>query len=359
MKKISKKWREWPIEDRLLVPEKYFDIPKKEVERIRQIKNPKERLMAAAKLQCSLFGDLHSLLTVWLAGFASDISVRQYFGSTQRLRDLFIKPQKRNLNLSYSLADIKRKITIPTKITGDVAEEVGIHIGDGNLNMCKDKNGFFAYRYSISGDLRDELLYHTQHIAPLIKKIYNLDPRFLRRENKNNIDTRYASRAVIDFKNKVLGLPIGPKKDIEIPEVIMKDNELSKRCVCGILDTDFHITSSFSISGKIHGLKVVKQIHEILDRNKIKHVFRLYSDYGRFYIPQKESRIIVFKWKMNNPKHLTKFEVFDRFHVYLPFTSTLERINLLNGKISLQDLMAISEERRNITTPRGLEPRTS
>ena len=112
----------------------------------------------------------------------------------------------------------------------------------------------------------------------------------------------------------------------------------------------------------MRGLKIIKQIHEILNRNNIKHIFTLYQDYGRFYIPQSEAKKIVFDWGLNNQKHLTKFRVFEKFKVFLPFTSTSERLSLLNGKISLSKLGEVSGRRRiehKSTAPRGLEPRTS
>ena len=154
-------------------------------------------------------------------------------------------------------------------------------------------------------------------------------------------------------------MPYGSKKDIQIPQEIIDNNQWSKRCLCGIFDTDFHITSNLSISGKIHSVKVAEQIHKILTRNNIQHVFRSYPHYGRFYIPKNEAFKIVFDWKMNNIKHLTKFEVFNKFKLYLPFTTTSERLHLLDGRIDLEYLEKIGKYRKNKTIPRGLEPRTS
>lgn len=348
MQKIPKKWRELPKEERFEIPEKIFGIDKREIERIRKIDDIKKRLIESAKLQFELFGDIHSQLTVWIAGYGSDQGIRSYFGSTKNLLDIFMKFVPKNSQVEYSWGDVKRNITIPLKMSMELAEETGIHIGDGNLYSYKEGEKFLTYRYSISGDLANEFLYHTVYIAKLIKKIYNLDVSFVKRPLKNNIDTRCSSKAVIEFKNKVLGLPIGSKKNIEIPSVILENHEFSKRCLCGIFDTDFNITSSLAISGKIHGIKVVKQIHEILVKNNIKHIFKLYPEYGRFYIPQKEAKVIVYGWGMNNLKHLTKFQVFDKFGIFIPFTTTSERIDLLNNKISLKELQNISVSRRKM-----------
>lgn len=346
MQKIPKKWRGLPREERFKIPERIFHIDKREIERIRKIEDIKKRLIESAKLQFELFGDIHSQLTVWIAGYGSDRGIRDYFGSTKNLLDMFMKFPLKNPEVGYSWRDVKRNITIPSGMSAELAEETGIHIGDGNLFRYREKGNAFSCRYSISGDLTDEFLYHNDYVAKLIKKIYGMDPVILKRQNKNNVDTRCASRAIVEFKNKILGLPIGPKKDIEIPKAILDNNEFSKRCLCGIFDTDFNITSSLAISGKIHGIKVVKQIHEILNKNKIKHVFTLYPEYGRFYIPRKEAREIVFNWKINNPKHLTKFQVFEKFGIFIPFTTTTERIDLLSGKISPEELRGRSDLRK-------------
>ena len=92
MKKIPKKWRELPLKEKLEIPRGYFNIGENILEKIRQIKNPKERLIAAAKIQYELFNNIHSYLTAWIAGYSSDVVVRQFFGSTKDLRDIFIKP---------------------------------------------------------------------------------------------------------------------------------------------------------------------------------------------------------------------------------------------------------------------------
>ena len=82
------------------------------------------------------------------------------------------------------------------------------------------------------------------------------------------------------------------KKYIKIPKSIINNQGFAKRCVAGIIDTDFNITENMSISGKLHSLKLVKEISKILEKNNIQHILRTYPDYGRFYI-RKESAI---KW---------------------------------------------------------------
>src|SRR3989338_10769587 len=81
MKEIPKKWRQLPIQERLSIPETYFNISSKKIEIIRSIQDPKKKLIASAKLQYDLFEEIHSYLTAWIAGYGSDITIRNYFGS--------------------------------------------------------------------------------------------------------------------------------------------------------------------------------------------------------------------------------------------------------------------------------------
>ena len=346
MLKIPNKWRELPLDERLDLPVKYFKFDSKQIANVRKIKNKRKKLIQSGRIQFQKFGEVHSFLISWIAGYGSDVEVRNVFGSTKKFRELFIKSPDNYWNVSFSWSDIKRGIKIPKNVTNDLAEEIGIHLGDGNLYVYTDKGGWKNYQCSITGDLKDESIYHENFIAPLLKKLYNISPVILKRPLKNSVDTRYHSRAIFEFKNKILGLPSGSKKLAKIPLVIFENNQLSKRCLVGIFDTDFHITSALSISGKLHSLNVARQIHEILSRNNVKHIYQVYEDYARFYIPKKESFIIVKKWGMHNPKHTSKFDVFEKFKLYLEFSTTQERLDLLDGKIFLKDLVNMCNSRR-------------
>ena len=358
MKKIPKKWRELPIKEKLNIPEKIFNIDKNLIKKIRQIPDAKKRLIEAARLQYELFQDIHSYLTTWIAGYSSDVIIRQKFGSTKELLDYFMKFPKINNKIKPSWSDIKRKIKIPEEMTKSLAEETGIHIGDGHLSMHIDKNNSKSYLYAIYGDLKDEYIYHTEHIFKLMKNLYNINGRFLLRKNKNNIDSRYRSKAIFEFKHKILRLPAGSKKFIKIPSEILKNNDFAKKCIGGLIDTDFSVTSSLAISGKINNLIAAKQMHKILKKNNIKHVYRKYEYYSRFYINKIGAMKILKDWHLNNIKHTSKYAIFEQFKKYIPYTTTTERLALLASKLDIKNLEKISKRRKE-TILAGLEPATS
>lgn len=184
--KIPKNWRELPKIEKMEIPKKVFQIEESELKRIRQIKDPRKRLVEAATLQYETFNDIHSYLTAWIAGYSSDSIVRQKLGSSLSLFEA-VKgyPQRESQNSSW--ADIKRKIKIPSVMSGDLAEETGIHLGDGNLHISRDRNGWFSYRYMITGNLTEEIAYHEGYIQPLLRRLYGFQGVLARREENNEL----------------------------------------------------------------------------------------------------------------------------------------------------------------------------
>ncbi len=344
---VPKKWRELPKNIRLEIPSKEFNIDKKTIEKIRDIADPKQRLTEAAKIQYDLFKDIHSYLTTWIAGYGSDVIIRQKFGSTKKLLNLFFNPIKFPKKIKPSWADIKRRIKIPNNMTKDLAYETGVHIGDGGMHIWKHKNKKHkSYFYTISGDLTNEKEYHKEYIKNLMKKLYNINISVLERQNKNNIDSRIKSKAIIEFKNKILKLPIGKKSNIEIPKEILKNKEFVKKCVAGIIDTDFSVTSSLAITGKLASLKLVKQISNILNNEEISHILKIYKNYGRFYINKKGALKIIKEWKLKNPKHTSKYFLLQKFKKFIPYSTTRERLAILEGKLDIKKLEEICKKRK-------------
>lgn len=332
-------------EERYNIPIKYFNLDEKSIQTIRKISDIKKRLIEAAKLQYETFKDIHSYLTVWIAGCGSDSIIREKFGSTQNLLNIFSKPSKFPEYIQPSWIDIKKKVKIPNEMTEKLAEETGIHIGDGNLNASLTKEGYNSYRYGVSGDLTDELIYHQEHIKKLIEEIYNITPNILKREDKNNIETYCRSRAVVEFKNKFLGLPVGSKLTIKIPKLILGSKKFQINCMVGIIDTDFSITENMAISGKLNSLLVIKEMDKILSANNIPHKLGLYQDYGRFYIKKEGALKIIEEWGLKNQKHLSKYKIFKEFKTFIPFTNTSERLAVLDGKIDINALVNLSKQR--------------
>lgn len=347
MKRIPHKWRELPIKKRLRIPKEYFKINRRDIEKIRKIKDSKNRLIESARLQYELFKDIHTDLTAWIAGYAADSSVRRIIGSSKELREMFIKPSIKDKRIEPSWQDIKRNIKIPDKIDKDVAEECGIHIGDGNLSVTKEKAGGQSYQYGVYGDLLNEFIYHKEFIQPLWKRIFNFEGFSLLIKNKNSIVSSLRSKAILEYKNKILGFPIGPKTSIKIVSEILHNKNLMERCIVGIIDTDFHINSDMKIIGSLTSLRIIKQITRHFDKIDFKYNLRKKDTKAIELRLRKDNSIeILENWGLHNQKHTSKYQLWKEFGIYLPYTSTEERLSVIEGKLDIDSLKKISEKRK-------------
>jgi hypothetical protein len=146
--------------------------------------------------------------------------------------------EKLNLsNVVYSRRDIEKGIVIPEVLTPKLSEDIGIHLGDGSLYLagsCK------TFEFIYSGHIDEKS--HMTHIMNLKRELYNIQKGTLRQKG-NELRLRIYSFALANFYTKVIGLPIGTKKDICVPNIIMVSNnkEIIAGFLRGLIDTDFSL----------------------------------------------------------------------------------------------------------------------
>ena len=132
------------------------------------------------------------------------------------------------------------------KINEKLAEETGIHVGDGSMNIY---NGIYAY--TLACHHIDDKEYMTNYVIPLYNELYNIFPK-LKPWSKGTIGFRIHNKEIVDFKNKILGLPLGKKMDITIPQQILDDVNLQKAFLRGFVSTDGSINTFLSNKTKIY-----------------------------------------------------------------------------------------------------------
>ncbi len=196
---------------------------------------------------------------------------RKVLGEQKKIfSEIKITFKNNNLNLDcskieYSRYDISRKIKFPTKMSEDLAEEIGMHLGDGFLSS-------YRYDYRLKGNPADEREYYNNYIKPLYKKLYNLDIFPKKYEYSFGFEIR--SKALWQFKSKVLGIRTGDKNEIYIPE-LLKINNLPILCsfIRGLFDTDgcLYFRSNYgykkyypTITLNLASPKLIKDVGEIL-----------------------------------------------------------------------------------------------
>ena len=147
--------------------------------------------------------------------------------------------------IEFSKRDLEKSIKIPKKLTPELAEIIGLHIGDGHLGYNKNK---YSYVIQLMGNPKTEKLHYDNHISKLWKSIFNINLKLRNYPNKCYGFQVY-SKAIGTFFNRALEMPIGKKsKTIRIPELIKKTckNGISEEmisCLRGIIDTDFYMNN--------------------------------------------------------------------------------------------------------------------
>lgn len=141
----------------------------------------------------------------------------------------------------------------------NLAYETGLHIGDGCLS--REKN--FTYRFSYSGNNKDERTFYRKVVIPLIKGLYGFNLKL--RKWKNTCYVRVCSKDLMFFKSEVLDLPIGNKGSLKrLPELFMYDNILSANLIAGLFDSDGSISTNRGKYPRISlGLKTRSIIKEV------------------------------------------------------------------------------------------------
>ena len=151
------------------------------------------------------------------------------------LKPVDITFENTNLDLdlspvSYSKIDVERNLIFPEKLTPDLAEEIGMHLGDGFLSAKRNE-------YRLKGSYIDEREFYKDFIKPLYKRLFNLDVSL--KDYAQCYGFEVCSRALWTFKANVLKIPAGRKTGIRVPEIVkVKDQEILSAFLRGYFDTD-------------------------------------------------------------------------------------------------------------------------
>jgi len=134
--------------------------------------------------------------------------------------------------VSFSKMDIARKIVIPNELSEILAEETGMHIGDGTMGVYNA-----SYRFAMEGDVIEDKEYYLDWVKNIYFQLYNLKLNI--RAFKERYGFQLGSKAIVTFKHTTLNLPYGKKGSIiKIPNAIMKNPLFMRACLRGLFDTD-------------------------------------------------------------------------------------------------------------------------
>ena len=236
-------------------------------------------------------------------------------------------------------------------IDEDIAELIGIHIGDG----CISKNQRY-HEYYLGGDLKEEKEYHDLWVGPLFNKkimvpFFGNKVCYKEHPKVGIYGFHIFDKRLVKFFEE-LGVASGPKLNIGIPEEIRNNKNLHKRFIRGLFDTDGNIyfDKNRSCKNPINNVpnikldnvsnQLVEQVMEMLiglglhprlkkpyqgkrNRNKV-HTLLIYR--------RGDVRYFIKNIGFKNAKHHTKWLVFEKLGSCPPRTTLDERRLILKGK---------------------------
>ncbi|MBT4136221.1 hypothetical protein HOD75_01990 [archaeon] len=237
------------------------------------------------------------------------------------------------------------------KIDEDIAELLGIHIGDG----CISENSRYS-EYYLGGDIIEEKEYHDDWVGPLFNKkimnpLFGINVNYKEHPKVGIYGFHIFNKELVDFFKK-FGIVSGSKINMGIPIEIKNDKNLLKRFLRGIFDTDgsLYFNKNYSIknhknlinNNPIIQLSGVSKtlIQDVSDSLKELGFFpRLKKPYKGKRDKNKVYSVRVYKRKdieefikiigFKNPKHYTKWQVYKKLGYCPSYTKLKERKNLL------------------------------
>ena len=196
--------------------------------------------------------------------------------------------------IKFSKNDLKSNIRIPRILTKELAEFVGIMIGDGHVGKHRSRSGNYSsphYQIRIGGNIRDKKYYET-YVNNLFYKIFNVQFTFYHSICDNTFISRKESKAIYYHMVEIMRIP-QRKDNVSIPNcILMSNKEIKSAFLRGLADADFCLTIKSSkkypvINGTSKSRLLIKQCSEILDElginNCIHHETNYYEKRNRTY----------------------------------------------------------------------------
>lgn len=231
--------------------------------------------------------------------------IRESKALEEKYKDFFknVEIEFDTKEVNFSHADVRKKIKLPKSMSPALAEEIGAHLGDGCLSYNRNY-------FSIKSDKKEEG-YFTGFLFKVYKELFNLDLRLMHTPNVCGFEI--CSKALAEFKNKVIGLPYGEKVErIKVPEAVLntKNKEIYRVFLRGLFDTDGSVCL-VKINYPVIGITIKSQslISEVKDMLK-KLGFMCSGDKWNIHL---NGTSMLNKWikeiGSNNPKNIKRLQI--------------------------------------------------
>lgn len=236
------------------------------------------------------------------------------------------------------------------------AEVVGLSFGDGSLTRRlsgKDKGRF---RFQLRGDTTEDREHYDSYVKPLLDQ--NIGKvNFVTSRGKTPCYGIYSERKEICKRLSNLGIPIGVKKELIIPEWIKNNSRNAQAFLRGYFDTDGSVFcgKDYNYPEKRHiKIRISFVSTSFLLLSEVSRILKNLGVHNlmiRKYRPKDPSHQVFYKIQVDgpnvkdffsiigsqNPKHLTKYEVWRQFGFCPPHTKLVQRKRMLIGKLKPED----------------------
>lgn len=204
------------------------DLSKDRINYLKFEKGQQTKFLRIVKNKCfNSWDDLANYLGVnrsMVFFYLSEKSKFSYFNFNK-----LIKISKLNPNdFSFEIIQLYDKVKIPEKYTPELAEFLGIMLGDGCVYRVNSQ-------ITIScGEI--DRPYILEYIPDLVEKLFSKKVSF-RKMTEGGLDCRFASREVCCYLSNEFDFK-SPRGECEIPPKFFMNNNLLRACIRGLFDTD-------------------------------------------------------------------------------------------------------------------------
>ena len=216
-----------------------------------------------------------------------------------------------------------------------LAEFIGILLGDGNLHKT-------STCITIVGSI-EEKGYYEDHVIPLIKNLFEVNPKLRKRNDRNAYYIQFHSKKAMDFLLRI-GMIRGNKKNARIPPVIKTNKEYITAFLRGLFDTDGCLKFSKQNKERLYyprirlGLLDSPLVYEIKGLlHKLEFNFSVYKNtrFNGLITYEISGCKNLERWMKeigsNNPVQLSKYLVWKKYGFYTAKSSLRLRLQSLQS----------------------------
>ena len=254
-------------------------------------------------------------------------------------------------NILFSKRDISKEIKLPATINLELAEILGVILGDGHLECNKKYKSNIVYLLNIAGSYSEDFDYYDTYFRKIFFDLFNADFKIYLRRNDELVINIY-SKIIANFF-KFLWVHPGNKTDFnEIPLIILNSKpEIKRAFIRGVFDTDGSITFKKDFHGKhsspvisitMKSQKFIEQLSGFMkelgftfssyrEENFDKRVNKISIRHSLDFAGKKNLARYMELIRFSNPRHLTKLSIFNKKGFYTPRTPYKERKILLEN----------------------------